>query len=79
MGDSLLNVPCASKRLSEAQPCTISLVIIDAAVIIYFLVAPGHVESSWTRDQTHVLCIGRQILNHWNTREVQNVTFLIDI
>ena len=23
-----------------------------------------------TRDQTHVPCIGRQILNHWSTREV---------
>ena len=23
-----------------------------------------------TRDQTHVPCIGRQILNHWTTREV---------
>ena len=27
------------------------------------LVAPWHVESSWTRDQTHVPCFGRQILN----------------
>ena len=26
--------------------------------------------SSLTRDQTCVLCIGRQILNHWTTREV---------
>ena len=23
-----------------------------------------------TRDQTHVPCIGRQILNHWTTREI---------
>ena len=29
-----------------------------------------HVGSSHTRDQTCVPCIGRQILNHWNTREV---------
>ena len=29
------------------------------------LVGPWHVESSWTRGrQTHVPCIGRQILNH---------------
>ena len=28
-------------------------------------------ESSRTRDQTHVPCIGRQILNHLTTREVQ--------
>ena len=26
--------------------------------------------SSPTRDQTCVTCIGRQILNHWTTREV---------
>ena len=25
--------------------------------------------SSWTKDQTHVLCIGRQILYHWATWE----------
>ena len=32
--------------------------------------APGHVRSSWTRDQTHVPCIGRRILYHWATKEV---------
>ena len=35
------------------------------------LVTPQHVESSQTRDQTGVPCIGRWILNHWTTREVQ--------
>ena len=39
------------------------------------LVAPQHVEPSWTRDQTHVPC--RQILNHWTTREVQESLFLM--
>ena len=39
------------------------------------LVAPKHVESSPTRDQTHVPCIGKQILNHWTTREVPGVSF----
>ena len=34
------------------------------------LVAPRHVESSWSRDWTHVPCIGRWILNHCATREV---------
>ena len=29
--------------------------------------------SSWTRDQTHVPCIGRHICNHWTTRQVQHV------
>ena len=31
---------------------------------------PRHVGSSWTRDQTCVPCIGRQILIHWTTKEV---------
>ena len=32
--------------------------------------SPRHVDSSWTRDRTHVLCTGRQILYHWTPREV---------
>ena len=39
------------------------------------LVAPWHVGSSQTRDHTHVPCIGRQILNHWTTREAQKGQF----
>ena len=35
------------------------------------LVAVQHVGSSWTRGQTHVSCIGRQILYHLATRETQ--------
>ena len=31
--------------------------------------APWHVGSSQTRARTRVPCIGRQILNHWATRE----------
>ena len=34
------------------------------------LVVLSHVGSSQTRAQTHVPCIGRQILNHCTTREV---------
>ena len=33
-------------------------------------VSPQHVGYSKARDQTHVLCVGRQILNHWITGEV---------
>ena len=39
------------------------------------LVALRHVESSQTRGQTRVPSIGRQILNHWTTREVPNIHF----
>ena len=34
------------------------------------LFAPWHMESSQTRDRTHIPCIGRQILIHCATREV---------
>ena len=34
------------------------------------LVALLNMGSSRTRDRTHVLCIDRQIVNHWITREV---------
>ena len=34
-------------------------------------VAPRHVGSSQTRARTCVACIGRQILNHCATREIQ--------
>ena len=34
--------------------------------------------SSPTRDRTHVPCIGRQILNHWTTREVPGCLLLIE-
>ena len=40
------------------------------------LVAPEHVESSQTRDQTHVPCIDRQILIHGTTKEVLFFSFL---
>ena len=39
------------------------------------LVAPWQVGSSWTRDRTLVPCIGKQILNHWTTREALYLTF----
>ena len=40
------------------------------------LVAPWHVGSSLTRDQSCVPRIGRQILNYWTTREVLEGGFL---
>ena len=41
------------------------------------LVVSWHVGSSWTRDQTHVPCLGRQCLNHWTTKEILNLLSLI--
>ena len=42
-------------------------------------VAPWHVESFWTRDQTCVPCIGRWILYHWTSREVPASTLLMPV
>ena len=39
------------------------------------LVALWHVGSSWSRDETHVRCSGRWILNHCTAREVQLLLF----
>ena len=35
-----------------------------------------YVGSPWNGDRTHVPFIGRQILNHWTTREVPAIGFL---
>ena len=40
------------------------------------LFARRHVESSWTRDGTHVPCIGRWVCNHWTVSEVLNLFLL---
>ena len=35
------------------------------------LVALWHVESFWITGWTHIFCIGKQMLYHWDTREAQ--------
>ena len=41
------------------------------------LAAPKHVESCWTRDGTHVPCIGWCILHHWAIKEVHGLALEI--
>ena len=41
------------------------------------LVAQQHVESSWTRDRTHVAWVGRWILTYCTTREVPKYFLII--
>ena len=43
------------------------------------IVTSLQVESSWTRDQTCVPCIGRQILIHSITKEVRHKLSLKDV
>ena len=64
------NLHCIMQDLFVAVPD--SLVVVCG--LCAGLAAPWHVDnSSLTRDQTHVPCIARQILNHWTTREVPMV------
>ena len=60
----------AARRL--AQYCGVQA----SAAVAMGSVALRHVESSQTGRGTCVLCISRQILNHWTTREVPVSTFL---
>ena len=46
-----------------------------SVAVVLGLVAPRHVGSFRTRDQTPVPCIGRQILNHWITKEVPQAPY----
>ena len=48
-----------------------------SGVVVPDLVAPLHVESSWTRDRTCVPCIGTQVLNHWTVRKVPSQALLM--
>ena len=47
----------------------------SSVVVSMGLGAPWHVESSWTRNRTHVPAMGRQILKHWTPRAVLNQIF----
>ena len=47
-----------------------------SVVVVYGISCPRHVGSSETKNGTHVPSIGRQILNHWSTREVHGKIFL---
>ena len=46
-----------------------------SAAVMHGLVVQRHIQSSWTKDQTHVPCTGRWILNPWTTGEVPQFYF----
>ena len=43
-----------------------------SVVVMHGLAALRHEGSSWTRDQTHVPCIGMRLLIHYTTREIHS-------
>lgn len=60
----------AQHRLRAWAPAIARLLASTAetAFVAHRQIAPKHVKSSQTRDQTHVKYIVRKILNHWATR-----------
>ena len=46
------------------------------SVVVQGLATLWHAGSSCTRDQIHIPYIGRQVLNHWTTREVPSFPIL---
>ena len=55
------------------------LIAVASLAADHRFLALQHVESSCTRDRTHVPCTGRQILNHWITRQVPGTSFCMDL
>jgi len=45
---------------------------VSSVRVAHGLSCPQHVRCARTRNQIHVRCIGRRLLSHWTTREVQN-------
>ena len=62
---------CKREELGCLFPLVISVFVIQCLWCRIGLVAPWHMEHSRTRDQTDIPCIGRWILLHCTTREVQ--------
>ena len=66
---------CCGEQTLDPQASVFATVGSVAQLWFLDLVAQGHVESSQTRDQTSVPCIGRCVLNRWTTREVPCIDF----
>ena len=56
---------------SDFSSCGSRALEASSVAVVHGLNCSQHVESSQTRVQPHILCIGRLILNHWTTRGVQ--------
>ena len=69
---ALLGLHCCMQAFSSCSQRGLLLQLWCAG-----LVATQNVGSSWTKDQTHIPCIGKWILNHWTTRDVQFAYFYL--
>ena len=57
---------------TDCSPPGSSVRGISQVKILEWVVIPFSRGSSWSRDWSHVSCIGRQVLYHWSTREAQS-------
>ena len=77
-----LSVAVASLVMGQGLHSTGSVVAVlglpvaAASLVDRGFAALRHVGSSQTMDRTCVPCIGRQILNHWTTREAPVLCFI---
>ena len=80
MGFSLLVAPELSSCSTWAPECMGSVVAACGLSSCGVLAQLPHSMcdlSSPTRDRTRVPCIGRWILNHWTTREIPQLPFML--
>ena len=76
---TMVGLCCCTQAFSSDESGLLILLLRNKDSTHTGLVAPQFVGSSWTRDRTRVPCIARHILNHWTTREVPFVHFLIKL
>ena len=71
-GSSCVGFSSCSSQAHELQ-------LAGSVVVAHGLSCSMEWESSRIRDQTHVPCIGRPILNQWTAREVLSIPLLMNI
>ena len=67
---SLSHIQLFMTPWTVARQAPLSLGFLRQEYLEWFAISSSR-ESSQFRDGTHISCIGRQILYHWATREVQ--------
>ena len=69
-GEKGTSLPSVAMKIGSVFAACSSVEREWAAVIaVTSLTAPQHAGSSWTRAHIYIPCFGRQVPNHWTTRE----------
>ena len=70
--ESLLSLEPLRNEFIYFRQCSGSLLLCAGFLQLQLVRAYSLVAPCWSRGRTHIACIGRQILKHWTTREVQS-------